>query len=197
MSISAADVKTLRDKTNAGFMACKQALTDTGGDIEKAVVALRKQGVSVAAKKAGRKAGEGMISAYVHMGNKLGVMVEVNCETDFAAKNEMFIEFAKDIAMHVAARSPKYLNKEDVPQSEIDKEKDIIQAQIKNKPANIVEKIVEGKINKFYSENCLIHQGFVKDPDITIDEYTKQKILVIGENIVIRRFVRFSIGEEL
>lgn len=197
MSISAADVKKLRDKTNAGFMACKQALTDTGGDIEKAVVALRKQGLSVAAKKAGRQASEGMISAYVHMGSKLGVMVEVNCETDFAAKNEMFIEFAKDIAMHVAARSPKYLNKDDVPQSVIDKEKEIIQAQIKNKPPNVIEKIVEGKINKFYSENCLILQGFVKDPDITIEEYTKQKILVIGENIVIRRFVRFSVGEEL
>jgi elongation factor Ts len=197
MSISAADVKILRDKTNAGFMACKQALTEAGGDIEKAVVALRKQGLSVAAKKAGREASEGMISAYVHMGNKLGVMVEVSCETDFAAKNEMFIEFAKDIAMHVAARSPKYLNKEDVPQSEIDKEKDIIQAQIKNKPPNIVEKIVEGKLDKFYSENCLIHQGFVKDPDITIEEYTKQKILVIGENIIIRRFIRFSVGEEL
>lgn len=197
MTISAADVKELRDKTNAGFMACKQALTEADGDIEKAIVALRKQGLSVAAKKAGREASEGIISAYVHMGNKIGVMVEISCETDFAAKNEMFVEFSKEVAMHIAARAPKYLNKEDVPQPEIDKETDIIKSQIKNKPDNVIDKIVEGKLNKFYSENCLMLQGFVKDPDVTIEEYTKQKIAVIGENIIIRRFVRFCVGEEL
>jgi len=197
MDISAADVKVLRDKTNAGFMACKKALAEANGDFEKAIVALRKQGLSVAQKKAGREASEGMVAAYVHLGNKIGVLVEVNCETDFAAKNEMFQEFAKDIAMHVAARNPAYLSKDDVPESEIEKEKDIIKAQIKNKPPNVIDKIVEGKLNKFYSENCLLLQGFIKDPDITVEEYTKQKIAVIGENIVIRRFVRYSVGEEL
>ena len=197
MTISAAEVKELRDKTNAGFMACKKALGEAGGDLEKAVVLLRKQGLSVAQKKAGRETSEGIITTYVHLGNKIGVMVEINCETDFAAKNEMFQDFAKDIAMHIAARNPQYLTREDVPESVIEKEKDIIGAQIKDKPAQIVEKIVEGKLNKFYAENCLLEQGFIKDPDISIDEYSKQKISVVGENIIIRRFVRYGVGEEL
>ena len=197
MNIKATDVKQLREKTNAGFMACKKALQEANGDQEKAIELLRKQGLSVAEKKKGRKTSEGVTASYIHLGSKIGVLVEVNCETDFAAKSPVFKDFVKDITMHVAARNPKYLLREDVPPQVIDKEKEIIGAQITDKPAHVIDKIVEGKIGKFYEENCLLDQGFIKEPDLSIQEYLKQKIAEIGENIVIRRFTRYCVGEEI
>ena len=196
MDISAEVVKELRNKTNAGFMACKKALQEAGGDLEKAVDVLRKQGLSVAEKKKGREAKEGVVASYIHLGNKIGVLIEVNCETDFAAKSPPFAEFVKDITMHIAALAPQYLKREDVPESVLNREKEIIEAQIKNKPPQVVEKIVTGKIDKFFAENCLLEQGFIKDPDVSIQDYTKQKISEIGENIIIRRFTRYAVGEQ-
>ena len=197
-NITAAMVKQLREKTGSGMMDCKQALTETGGDIEKAVEFLRKKGLATAQKRAGRSMSEGTIQTYIHMGGKLGVMVEVGCETDFVAKNEDFIQFAKDIAMHIAATNPVAISTEQVPQEVLDKEMDIYRAQAleMGKPEKIVDKIAEGRLKKFYQENCLMEQAFVRDPDISVTDLLNQLIAKIGENISIKRFARFQIGEE-
>jgi elongation factor Ts len=199
MEISAQTVKELRDKTGAGMMDCKGALTESSGDIEKAIDILRKKGVSRAAKRAGRAANEGAIGSYIHMGGKIGVLVEINCESDFVTRNETFQTFIKDIAMHVAASFPQYLTEEEVPEDVINREKEIYSDQAKNsgKPEKVIEKIVEGKLKKFYSEVCLLNQPYVKDPDIKVSDYLKNVTSTIGENIVIRRFARFQLGEDL
>lgn len=196
-TISAAQVKDLREKTGAGIMDCKEALKESDGDVSKAVDFLRKKGLATAAKRAGRAMSEGVIQSYIHMGGKLGVLVEVNCETDFVAKNEDFLEFAKNVAMQIAATSPVAVTQEDVPQEIIEKEKDIYRAQAKElgKPDNIIDKIAEGKLGKFYKENCLMNQAYVRDPDITIADLMNELIAKIGENISIKRFSRFQLGE--
>ncbi len=199
MEISAQMVKDLREKTGAGMMDCKTALTESAGDLEKAVDILRKKGLSRAANRAGRVAKEGMVGSYIHMGGKIGVLVEVNCESDFVARTDDFVTFVKDIAMQVAASSPRYLAKEDVPEAVLEKEREIYRAQVQDakKPENVIEKIVEGKLKKFYTEVCLMDQPFVKNPDIPVSEYLTNMIAKIGENMVIRRFVRFQLGEGL
>jgi elongation factor Ts len=194
-TISAELVKNLREKTGAGMMECKKALTGSNGDFEKAVDLLRQKGLASAVKKAGRTASEGLIESYIHMG-KLGTMIEVNCETDFVAKTDDFKELAKDIAMHVAAASPLYLTREDVPQEVLEREKEIYKAQVAGKPAQVVEKIIEGKLEKFFSDTCLVDQIFIKDPDQKkkIHDIVTEKIAKLGENIIIRRFARFQLG---
>jgi len=196
-TISAATVKQLRDKTGAGIMDCKEALSECNGDISKAVDFLRKKGLATAAKRAGKATTEGIIESYVHMDNKLGVLVEINCETDFVAKNEDFKEFAKNIAMHITATNPVSIRPEDVPKETIDKEKEIYRAQVLDmgKPEQIADKIVGGKMKKFFKENCLMNQAYVRDPDITIEDLLNEMVAKIGENITIRRFARFKIGE--
>jgi elongation factor Ts len=195
--ISAAIVKQLREKTGAGMMDCKKALVEVEGNMEKAVEFLRKKGLATAQKRAGRTMSEGIIQSYIHMTGKLGVLVEVNCETDFVAKNEDFQEFAKNIAMHIAASNPLGIKPEDVPEEIIENEKSIYRAQAleMGKPENILDKIVEGKLKKFYQENCLLNQPFVRDPDISIADLMNDLIAKIGENITIKRFVRYQIGE--
>ena len=195
--INAAIVKQLREKTGAGMMDCKKALVEVEGDMEKAVEFLRKKGLATAQKRAGRAMSEGMIQSYIHMTGKLGVLVEVNCETDFVAKNEDFQEFAKNIAMHIAASNPLGIKPEDVPEEIIENEKSIYRAQAieMGKPENILDKIVEGKLKKFYQENCLLNQPFVRDPDMSIADLMNDLIAKIGENITIKRFVRYQIGE--
>ncbi len=197
MSVTAEMVKKLREQTGAGMMDCKKALTEANGDFDKAVDILRKKGLAAAAKKAGRATSEGLIGSYVHM-DKIGVLVEVNCETDFVARTDDFRQLVKDIAMHIAAANPRYLSREDVPSDVIEKEKDIYRDQIKGKPEHVIEKILEGKLEKFYSENCLLEQIFVKDPDQkkTIKDLVNEMIVKLGENIVVKRFVRFQLGEE-
>ena len=197
--ITAAMVKELREATGAGMMECKAALQETGGDKEKAVNLLREKGLAKAAKRAGRAASQGLVESYIHLGGKVGVMVEVNCETDFVARNDEFKAFVRDICLHVAATNPAYLNKEDVPLQELESEMDILRKQAlrEGKPEKIVDKIVTGRIEKFYQENCLMEQSFVKDPDISIRELLTQKIAKIGENMLIRRFVRFELGESI
>jgi elongation factor Ts len=199
MSISAATVKELREQTGAGMMDCKKALTEAGGDMEKALDVLRKKGLAKAAGKASREASDGLVTSYIHMGGKLGVLLEVNCETDFVAKTEDFQQLVKDIAMHIAAAGPAYVTREDVPSDVIEKEKEIYASQVENKPPQVVEKIVEGKLEKFYSDTCLVDQIFVKDPDQKqkIRDLIVEKIAKLGENIVIRRFVRFQLGEKI
>jgi len=196
MEISASAVKELREKTNAGMMDCKKALSEAQGDMEKALEILRKKGVALATKKAGRATNEGVIDSYIHPGNKVGVMVEVNCETDFVARNEIFQRFVKDIMLQIASLNPLYLSKDHVPAEIIAKEKDIAGAQITGKPANVVEKIVEGKISKYCEQVCLLEQPFIKDDKIKINDLLKAKIAELGENISIKRFVRFQLGEE-
>jgi len=195
--ITAELVKALREKTGAGMMDCKRALQETDGDMEKAIEYLREKGLAAAAKRAGRTAAEGVIEAYIHLGGKLGVLVEVNCETDFVARTPEFREFARDIAMQVAAANPQYLTREDVPAEVLNKEREILRAQALNegKPEKVVDRIVEGRLEKFYSENCLLEQPFIKDPDKKVRDLLAEKIARIGENIVIRRFVRFQLGE--
>ena len=195
--IKAAMVKQLREKTGAGMMDCKKALLEVKGDMEKALEFLRKKGLATAQKRAGRAMSEGMIQSYIHMTGKLGVMVEVNCETDFVAKNEDFQEFAKNIAMHIAASNPLGIKPEDIPEEIVENEKDIYRAQALDmgKPENILDKIVEGKLKKFYQENCLLNQPFVRDPDISVADLMNELIAKIGENITIKRFVRYQIGE--
>lgn len=195
-TISAEMVKNLREKTGAGMMECKKALTESNGDFEKAIDLLRQRGLASALKKAGRTASEGLIEAYIHMG-KIGTLVEVNCETDFVARTDDFRELVKDIAMHIAAANPQYLARTDVPQTVLDREKEIYRAQVVGKPPQIVEKIVEGKLEKFYSETCLLDQIFIKDPEQKkkILDLVNEKIAKLGENIVIRRFARFQLGE--
>ena len=195
--ISATMVKQLREKTGSGMMDCKKALAECNGDMEKAVEFLRKKGLATAQKRAGRAMTEGTIHAYIHTGGKLGVLVEINCETDFVARNEDFKEFSKNIAMHIAASNPLGISPEDVSQDIIDKEKDIYRAQAAEmgKPENVVEKIVEGKVQKFFKDNCLLKQAYVRDPDITVSDLLNELIAKIGENITIKRFVRYQIGE--
>ena len=197
MEITAAMVKELREKTGAGMMDCKRALTEANGDMERASELLREKGLASAAKKSGRVAAEGIVEAYIHGGGRIGVLLEVNCETDFVAKNEDFRSFVKDIAMHIAAANPQYVRREEVPSEVIEKEREIVRAQTLNegKPENIVDKIVDGRIEKFLKEICLVDQPFVKDPDKTVDMMVREKIATIGENISIRRFSRFVVGE--
>jgi len=196
-TISAAMVKQLREKTGAGIMDCKQALSENEGDVDKAIDFLRKKGLATAAKRAGRTTAEGIIQSYIHMDSKLGVLVEVNCETDFVAKNEDFKEFAKNIAMHIAATNPVGIKPEDVPQQVIEKEKEIFRAQVleMGKPEHIADKIVEGKLEKFFKESCLLNQQYVRDPDITVADLINELIAKIGENIAVNRFIRYKIGE--
>jgi len=197
MQIDPKLVKTLREKTSAGMMDCKQALQEAKGDIVEAEKILRKKGIAVAGKKAGRMANEGCIASYIHHGSKLGVLVEVNCETDFVARNEAFRELVKDVTQHIAAASPSYVRREDVPQSVIESEKEIYRAQVKDKPPQAMDKIVAGKLEKFYSTVCLLEQPYVKDPEITIKDHVTAKVAQLGENIVIRRFIRWQVGEEI
>lgn len=194
--ISASLVKELREITGAGMMDCKKALTETDGNVEEAVKLLREKGIAKAAKKAGRIASEGLITSYIH-GGRIGVLVEINAETDFVSKNEEFVTFTKDIAMQIAASNPQFVKREDVPAEYIENEREILRSQALNegKPEKIVDKMVEGRIAKYYKEICLLEQPFVKDPDITIEELLTQKIAKIGENINIRRFVRYELGE--
>jgi len=190
-------IKQLRQMTGAGIMECKGALSEAEGNIEKAVEVLRKKGLMIARKKADRAAEEGRVESYVHSNAKIGVLVEVNCETDFVAKCDDFRQFTKDIAMQIAAANPLYLKGEDVPVEVIEKEREIIKSQIKDKPANILEKIVDGKVDKYLQEVCLLEQPFIKDDKIKIKDYLNQIVGKIRENIVIKRFVRFSLGEKL
>jgi len=197
VAINAEMVKQLREKTGAGIMDCKDALANCDGEIDKAIGFLRKKGIATASKRSGRATTEGHIQAYIHMGGKLGTLVEINCETDFVAKNDDFKEFAKNIAMHIAAANPVGITPEDVPEDIINREKEIYHAQALStgKPEKIIEKIVEGKLDKFFKENCLMNQEYVRDPDITIADLMNTLIGKIGENIKIKRFVRFQIGE--
>ena len=198
MTVTAEMVKELRERTGAGLMDCKRALAETGGDMEKAIDTLRQKGLATAAKKSGRVASEGIIGSYIHM-DRFGVLVEVNCETDFVAKTDDFKGLVKDIAMHIAAANPAYVSREAVPQDVIDREKEIYKGQVTNKPAQVIEKIIEGKLEKFYSDTCLLEQIFIKDPDQKqkIKDLVTEKISKVGENIVVRRFVRFQLGEGL
>ncbi len=197
-NITAQMVKELREKTKAGMMDCKKALQECGGDMEKAVQWLRQKGLAVAAKRAGRSTTEGVVQSYIHAGNKLGVLVEVNCETDFVAKTDQFIQFAKDIAMHIAATNPVCIRREEVPEELLNKEKELYEKQAKEqgKPEHIIEKIVSGRIEKFYKEVCLLEQPYVKDPDKSVQDLLNELIASIGENITIRRFARFQVGVE-
>ena len=199
MDIQAQLVKQLREKTNVGFMDCKKALKETGGDIKKAEEYLRKAGISVAAKKSGRAAKDGVVASYIHHGDKVGVMVEINCETDFVARNKSFKDFVKDVLLQIASAKPKYVNREEVAPEELEKEAEIIKAQMKGKPDHLIEtKILPGRIEKYYQDTCLMDQVFVKSTnDQTITQLLTEKIAEIGENIVIRRFVRFELGEEV
>ncbi|OCT13786.1 elongation factor Ts [Paenibacillus pectinilyticus] len=199
MAVTAAQVKELREKTGAGMLDCKKALEEANGDITKAGELLREKGLSAAANKAGRIATEGAVESYIHAGGKVGVLVEINCETDFVGKTEQFRTFCRDIAMHIAAANPSYVRREEVPTEALEKEKEILRNQALNegKPEKIIDKMVEGRIGKYYEEYCLMEQAFIKDPDKTIDQLLNEKIAAIGENISIRRFVRFGLGEGL
>ncbi len=198
MAITAQQVKELREKTGAGMMECKHALTEAGGDAEAAVRILRERGLAAAAKKSGRTTREGLIGQYIHAGGKLGVLVEVNCETDFVARTDEFQNLVKDIAMQIAAANPRYVRREDVPGAALEEEKAILrkQAEAEGKPANIADKIVEGRLNKYYAETCLYEQPFIKDNEMTVEVLIKSKIATIKENISVRRFARFQVGEE-
>jgi elongation factor Ts len=191
-------VKELREKTGAGILDCQHALSETGNDIEKAIEHLRQKGLAAAQKKAGRETNDGTIAAYIHPGNRIGVLVEVNCETDFVARNEEFQAFVKDLALQIAASSPSFVRREDVPAELLEKEKSIYLAQAKEmgKPEPAWAKIVQGKVEKFYQESCLLEQAFIKDPTVTIKDLIAQKIAKIGENIGVRRFTRYQLGQE-
>ena len=188
-------VKELRDRTNAGMMDCKKALTEANGNMEEAEKILRKKFNLAAGKKAGRETREGVIASYIHLGGKVGVLVEVNCETDFVAKNEIFRELVKDITLQIAAASPLYVGREEVPEKALQEEREVAAAQIKGKPAPVVEKIVAGKVEKYYSTVCLLEQAFVKDANLTIKDVVNAKIGELGENIIVRRFTRYAVGE--
>lgn len=192
--ITAKLVAALREKTNAGMMKCKEALKEAGGDLEKAETILRKKGIESAGKKATRVAKEGVIASYIHH-DRAGVLIEVNCETDFVAKTDAFRAFVKDVTLHIAAAQPTYITREEVPEDIIATEKEVYSEQMKNKPANVIEKILAGKLDKFYSSVCLLEQGFIKDPDQSVGDLLKSKIAELGENIVIRRFTRYALGE--
>src|ERR1044071_2604258 len=197
MEIDPQLVKKLREKTNAGMMDCKRALTDAGGNFDRAEQILREKGIASASKKASRATKEGIVAAYIHQQGKVGVLVEVNCETDFVAKNQNFRDFVKDITLHIAAAHPLYVSREHVPGNLIEAEREIYKAQVKGKPANVIDKIVDGKLDKFYGTVCLLEQGFIKNPDQTIGDLVKAKIAELGENIVIRRFTRYLMGEPI
>ena len=197
VQIPAQLVKELRERTNAGFADCRAALVEAGGDIEKAIAVLRKKGQAAAAKKSMREASEGLVGSYIHAGGKIGVLVEINCESDFVARTEAFQHLCHDVAMHVAALDPRYVRREDVTQDMLDREREIYRAQAlaTGKPEAVVDKIVTGKMEKFYEENCLYEQHYIKDESLTIGEMVKQAIAKLGENIVIKRFARFKVGE--
>jgi len=195
--VKADQVKQLRERTGVGMMACKEALCDAGGDIEKAIEILRKKGEAKAVKHAGRTTKEGLVASYIHLGGKIGVLLEMSCETDFAAKSKDFKELIKDISMHIAASNPLYIKREDVANEVIAKEKEIFKEQVKNKPPQAIEKILEGKMEKFYKEVCLLEQSFVKNPDISVKDLLMSSIAKIGENIFIRRFSRYQVGEAI
>ena len=199
--ITASAVKSLREKTGAGMVDCKNALVEANGDEATAIEILRKKGMATAGKKAGRVTAEGVVGSYIHMGGKVGVLVEINCESDFVARGDEFQQLVKDVAMHIAASDPRYTTREEVPQGELDKEREILMSQLKNdpknasKPEDVLNKIIEGRLNKFYEENVLIDQPFVKDPSKTISELVAEKVGSIKENITIRRFTRYKMGE--
>ena len=197
--VTAQQVKELRETTCAGMMDCKKALVETNGDMEKAIDYLREKGLAAAAKKSGRIAAEGIVESYIHAGGKIGVMIEVNCETDFVAKTPEFHSFVRDLAMQVAAANPQYLSRDEVPAAILDHEREILKAQALNegKPAKIIDKMVEGRVEKYYKENCLLEQAFIKDPDQSVTDVVNAQISKIGENIVVRRFVRYQMGEGL
>ncbi len=197
MAITAALVKELREKSNAGMMDCKKALVEANGDLEKAYDGLRKRGLNIAAKKSSRATKEGVIGSYIHSNNKIGVLVEISCETDFVAKNEGFKELVKDICLQVASAAPLYLKRDEVPEEMIEREKAIYVEQVKGKPENIIDKIIEGKLDKFYKEVCLTEQVFVKDDKKKITDVLNDAIAKLGENMIIKRFVRFQVGEEV
>jgi elongation factor Ts len=199
VQISSEAVKKLREKTGAGMMDCKKALVETNGDYDKAIEFLRKKGIEVAAKRAGRTTSQGVVGSYIHLGGKIGVLLEVNCESDFVAKSASFANFVKDIAMHIAASNPLWVKREDVTEQVLAKEKEILKEQAlkTGKPEKVVEKIIEGKLSKFYAENCLLEQPFVKDTDRTVQQYLDDLIGKTGERCVIRRFVRYQMGEEI
>jgi len=199
--VTASAVKSLREKTGAGMVDCKNALVEANGDESQAIEILRKKGMATASKKAGRTTAEGAVGSYIHMGGKVGVLVEINCESDFVARGEEFQQLVKDVAMHIAASDPRFANRDEVPASELDKEREILREQLKNDPKNagkpddVLNKIIEGRLNKFYEENVLVDQPFVKDPSKTIGELVTEKIASIKENITIRRFTRYKMGE--
>jgi len=199
MEISASQVKDLRERTGISIMECKTALVESQGNIERAIEILRKKGIAKAEKKADRIATEGLIWAYIHPGNKIGVMVEVNCETDFVAKTEDFVTFVKDVAMHIAATNPAAIRREEVDLELVNKEREIYreQARYQNKPENVIERIIDGKMDKFYQDNCLLEQPFVKDPQKTVKDYLTEVVAKVGEKINISRFVRFQLGESI
>jgi elongation factor Ts len=195
-TITADQVKKLRDATGAGMMECKAALTEANGDLEAATTLLRKRGLASAAKKAGRSTSEGLIGHYIHQGGKIGVLVEVNCESDFVARTDKFQELTKEIAMHIAAANPTYVRREEVPEDVIAREKDIYREQVKDKPAQVMDKIVEGKLNAYYQQFCLLEQASIRDPNMTITQLVQDAIRLLGENITITRFVRMKVGEQ-
>jgi elongation factor Ts len=195
--VNPALVKQLREKTSAGMMDCKRALVESGGDLAKAEDILRKKGIASASKKASRAAKEGVVASYIHLQGKVGVLVEINCETDFVAKNESFRDFVKDITLHIAAANPLYIGRDQVPQETMERERSIYRDQVQGKPENVLERIVDGKLDKFFSSVCLLDQAFIKNPDQTVKELVAAKISELGENIVIRRFVRYMVGEEI
>ncbi|MEW6541032.1 MAG: translation elongation factor Ts [Bacillota bacterium] len=197
MEVSARLVKELRERTGSGMMDCKKALVETGGDLEKAVDYLREKGLAAAAKRAGRAASEGLIESYIHGAGRIGVLVEVNCETDFVAKTDEFRAFARDVAMQIAAARPEFVGREEVPAEALDRERRVLRAQALNegKPEKIVDKMVEGRLDKFFRENCLLEQPFIKNPDIDVQDVLKETVARLGENIVIKRFARFQLGE--
>jgi len=199
MAITAEQVKELREKTGAGMMDCKKALQEADGDFEEAIAVLRKKGIQVAAKREGKATTEGIVYSYIHAGSQVGTLVEVNCETDFVARSEDFVNFAKEIAMQVAAAQPRYLGRDDVPSEHLDREREILteQAKAEGKPDHIVAKMVEGRLNKFYSEYCLLEQPYIRDDSLTVQDLLNDLLAKTGEKIVVRRFVRFQVGEEL
>jgi len=196
MAISADQVKKLRDATGAGMMECKSALTEANGDMEAATTLLRKRGLATAAKKAGRSTSEGLIGHYIHMGGKIGVLVEVNCESDFVARTDKFQELTKELAMHVAAANPTWVRREDVPADVVAREREIAREQVKDKPAQVIDKIVDGKLNSYYQQFCLMEQASVRDANVTITQLVQDAIRLLGENITVSRFVRFKVGEQ-
>lgn len=197
MVVTPGMVKELREKTGAGIMECKIVLSEAKGDIEKAIELLRKKGLSIAAKKAGRTTTEGLVGSYIHAGGKIGVLVEIGCETDFVARTSDFQELVKEIAMQVAAANPSYMKRKDIPEEEIKKEREIFRVQAKDtgKPEHVIEKIVDGKMEKYYAEVCLLEQPYIKDPSIKVQDLLSQKVAKLGENIVVKRFVRFQVGQ--